>query len=153
MYAESTPDTAPNEAADALVSRWLKMRQDLIFFYVAIDGLRQFTPKNIPVTVKIQAFCQLLVDYVSAGYFELYLRVAEDERCRELLDSLLARIDLTTEAALSFNDIYDSDAHCEELLESLPEDLSRLGEMLADRFEMEDQLLAALQPSATEDAI
>ena len=90
MYAESTPDTAPNEAADALVSRWLKMRQDLIFFYVAIDGLRQFTPKNIPVTVKIQAFCQLLVDYVSAGYFELYLRVAEDERCRELLDSLLA---------------------------------------------------------------
>jgi len=139
----------------SLVERWLNERQDLILLYVAIDGLRQFTPKGTPIGVKVQAFCQVLMDYVSAGHFEVYDRLItatkeSDLRTNKTLLKLLSGIQKSTDMAVTFNEIYDSNEHCEEELLSLPEDLSSLGELLAERFDLEDQLLdaRALAPEA-----
>jgi regulator of sigma D len=48
-----------------------------------------------------------------------------------------------SEVAVSFNDKYDLSDHALEL-DGLAEDLSRLGEELAVRIELEDQLLATM---------
>lgn len=132
----------------SLIERWLNERQELILLYVAIDGLRQFTPKGTPIGVKVQAFCQVLMDYVSAGHFEVYDRLISEAKDSDLntnqvLLRLLSGIQKSTDMAVTFNEIYDSSEHCEEELISLPEDLSSLGELLAERFDLEDQLLDA----------
>ncbi|MBV1916013.1 MAG: sigma D regulator [Pseudomonadales bacterium] len=129
-----------------LIERWLNERQELILLYVAIDGLRQFTPKGTPIGVKVQAFCQVLMDYVSAGHFEVYDRLISETKggragTDKMLLGFLSGIQRSTDMAITFNEIYDSDQHCDEELMSLPEDLSKLGELLAERFDLEDQLV------------
>ena len=64
-------------------------------------------------------------------------------RISELAEKLYPRISETTEAALDFNDKYDCDES--EISEDLGNDLSRLGEELAVRVELEDQLLSAMR--------
>ena len=129
-----------------LIERWLNERQELILLYVAIDGLRQFTPKGTPIGIKVQAFCQVLMDYVSAGHFEVYDRLISDTDATQAvtdktLRGFLSGIQKSTDMAVTFNEIYDTDQHCSEELISLPEDLSKLGELLAERFDLEDQLV------------
>ena len=95
----------------------------------------------------LQHFCQVMVDYIAAGHFSLYERIANGvERRKKVADlaaELYPRIAETTEVALDFNDKYDSIDHY-DLSDSLSRDLSKLGEELAVRVELEDQLLQAM---------
>ena len=95
----------------------------------------------------VQEFCQILVDYVAAGHFALYERILEGkERRKEVADiagEIYERIAQSTQNALDFNDKYDCGDHCTEL-DSLSQDLSRLGEDIALRIELEDRLLSAM---------
>jgi len=133
---------------DKLVEKWLHERQEVILLLCAVDGLKEYTPKNTPTSIKIQALCQTLIDYVSAGHFEIYdelMSEAEDfGDDTELAKSLYPKIEVTTDIVVKFNDKYDSPEHCDELMSSLPADLSYLGEKLEDRFELEDQLIDVL---------
>lgn len=136
---------------DKAIERWLHERQELILLYCAIDGLKEFTPKTTPISVKIQAFCQVLIDYVSAGHFEIYNELvkeaeafADAEGGIEFASKLYPRIHETTDVAVSFNDKYDTAEHCDNLLSSLPRDLSVLGIHLEERFDLEDKLIENL---------
>ena len=133
---------------DKLVEKWLHERQEVILLLCAVDGLKEYTPKNTPISVKIQALCQVLIDYVSAGHFEIYDELMSEAEefgdNTDLAKSLHPKIQITTDAAVDFNDKYDSAEHCEELMSSLPTDLSHLGEKLEERFELEDQLIEVL---------
>ncbi len=90
----------------------------------------------------LDRFCEVLVDYVSAGHFEIYGALLEEgerlgaRRCREAA-RLYADIVPTTVAALDFNDHYFSGGAGRLLME----DLSRLGQVLAERFDREDGLI------------
>lgn len=132
-----------------LIDNWLSERQELIMLMVAINGLNEYTPKNTPLSVKIQAFCQVMMDYLSAGHFEIYeqlMREADefhDENGKALINRLYPKIEATTDLALQFNDDYDTE-HCEQKLNDLPKRLSELGEALEVRFELEDQLIESL---------
>lgn len=134
---------------DKLVERWLKERQELILLYCAVDGLREYTPKDTPVTIKVQAFCDVLIDYMSAGHFEIYdelLQEAKDfnEDYLELANSVFPRIQASTQTAVDFNDKYTKADISEEQMSGLATDLSRLGERLVERFDLEDQLIESL---------
>ncbi|MBV1884380.1 MAG: sigma D regulator [Pseudomonadales bacterium] len=133
---------------DKLVEKWLHERQEVILLLCAVDGLKEYTPKNTPISVKIQALCQVLIDYVSAGHFEIYDELMSEAEefgdNTDLAKSLYPKIQITTDAAVDFNDRYDSAEHCEKLMSSLPTDLSHLGEKLEERFELEDQLIEVL---------
>lgn len=134
---------------DKLIDRWLHERQELILLLCAVDGLKEYTPKETPVSIKIQAFCQVLIDYVSHGHFEVYDELMEEEEQHggeglELARSLYPKLQAITEIALQFNDKYDTPEHCEKQLASLPKDLSYLGEKLEERFQMEDQMIEVL---------
>ena len=95
----------------------------------------------------LQEFCQILVDYIAAGHFALYERIANGTERRSsvlaLAEKHYARIAETAEAALTFNDKYDCGDHC-EALDDLHEDLDKLGKELAERIELEDKLIDAL---------
>jgi regulator of sigma D len=129
-----------------LIERWLGERQSLIVQYCAISGVHEFSPQGPANRNRLQKFCQLLLDYVSAGHFEVYyqlLREAEafQDGSADAARALLPEINGTTAEALDFNDRY---ADAQTISPNLAKDLSRLGEVFATRFDHEDHLISVL---------
>jgi len=134
---------------ETLIEGWLKERQELIVLYCSLSGAQAVTPGKVRQVQKLKKFCEILVDYVSAGHFEIYdqlLKEAEDfqDGGEQLASKIYPKLTKTTEIALDFNDKYDTEEHCKDLLAQLANELSRLGEVLVSRFEMEDQLIQVL---------
>ena len=97
----------------------------------------------------LQEFCQILIDYIATGHFELYSRITEGQEKRKdmiiLADTIYPRIEQTTQIAVDFNDMYDGgNKYTSVLIDKLPDCLSKLGEELATRIELEDQLINTL---------
>lgn len=97
----------------------------------------------------LREFCQLLIDYIATGHFELYRRISEGEERRQdilnLANSIYPRIQTTTQIAVDFNDLFDGgNDFSHQLKQELPQHLSKLGEELATRIELEDQLINTL---------
>jgi regulator of sigma D len=129
-----------------LVDKMVAERTEMLVIFCRLAGVEPY-PATKPVQKLLQGFCQILVDYIAAGHFALYERIVEGtERRREIQDlasQLYPRIAETTDDALNFNDKYDCEDHC-IALGTLSADLSHLGEILAERIELEDQLIRAL---------
>lgn len=128
-----------------IIDRWLQDRQLLLVSYCGAAELSGSGPTPAQVT----EICQRLVDYVSAGHFEVYDQLMKEARdfgndnALQEAGHLIAVIDQTTEYALDFNDKYlETDD-----LGSINTDLSRLGEVLALRFESEDRMIEVLHTS------
>lgn len=128
-----------------IIDRWLEERQQLLVQYCALsDAMSDEQRGN-----KLKEFCQILVDYVSAGHFEVYDQLIkegrefQDKEALQEAGSLYNTIDKTTEKLLDFNDKYlETDD-----LASIDTDLSRLGETLETRFTAEDRMIAVLHTS------
>ncbi len=134
-----------------IVDRWLNERQELIVLYCSINGMDQFDDDKRPVASKLKELCQILVDYASAGHFEVYeqlLREAGEfnDGGVELANAVLPELELNTSKCLQFND------HCESIssLQGLQEAISALGETLAERFSYEDKMIESLHESHRE---
>lgn len=128
----------------AAVDRWLDSRRQLLVQFLQLSSGRTALPSRLA----IGEFCTTLVDYVSAGHFEIYQELLQQaERAgpaaEVLMQQLYPRIAASTDVALAFDDRY-ADPEDELLIERLDADLAALGVALADRFEREDQLLALL---------
>ena len=111
-----------------------------------------------PVLDLLQEFCQELIDYLATGHFELYRRIEDGEERREeiikLAQAIFDRITDTTEVAVDFNDLYDTkDGNPEEAVQDLPSQLSRLGESLATRIDLEDQFINTLLAPSSRPAL
>lgn len=135
-------------SVNSIVERWLVNRQDLIVQYCAISGIYSLQPKADMAVERLQLFCELLVDYVSAGHFEVYyelIREAEEfnDGSAELAKALLPRLNDSTQEALDFNDLY-ANIDDNMSLNSLNRHLSNLGEVLETRFEIEDELIEVM---------
>ena len=95
----------------------------------------------------LQDFCESLIDYTATAHFQLYRHIDENKErrvaAREIAEKVYPRISETTQSFLAFNDKYDCEDHCDNLSE-LADDLSKLGEELADRIELEDQVIQVL---------
>lgn len=130
------------------VAKMVAERTQVLALYWRLAGIDSFADEQRdPAQKLLQEFCQLLVDYIAAGHFSLYERIVNGtERRREIAtvaQDLYPRIANTTTAALDFNDKYDSSDRW-EITESFKSDLSRLGEELAVRIELEDKLIAQI---------
>jgi regulator of sigma D len=99
------------------------------------------------IQLLLQNFCESLIDYTASAHFQLYRHIDENKErrvaAREVAEKIYPRVSETTQTFLDFNDKYDCEDHCDNLSE-LAQDLSRLGEELADRIELEDQLITVL---------
>lgn len=137
-----------------LIDRWLQERHELVSAYSLLSEAAQPTAANAP---ELQKFCQILVDYVSAGHFEVYEQLTSeakafgDVRGLELAKQIYPRIEAITEAALAFNDHCDNGDSGDSA--SLNAELKRLGQMLHERFELEDCLIEVLHNSHQEQAV
>jgi len=134
---------------ETLIEGWLKERQELIVLYCALSGTQAIASGKSRPAQKLQKFCEILVDYVSAGHFEIYdqlLKEAEEfqDGGEQLASKMYPKLTKTTEIALDFNDKYDTSENAKDQSTQLPTDLSRLGEILVSRFEMEDHLIQVL---------
>lgn len=135
----------------ALVDQWLDWRKKLLVGYCQMAGLPPFESKKgeLPSREELNDFCGMLVDYVSAGHFEVYERLLEECELKgksQWAQSIYAGIGDSTDLALAFNDRYTEQLEDETLLK-LDKDLSLLGEALSQRFEAEDKLIAVISES------
>ena len=133
-----------------IVDGWLKERQNLIVLYCEITSTAAESSEAL--VSKYQNFCQILVDYVSAGHFEVYEQLIQeakefDDGGEDLAKKIIPQIQLTTEAALKFNDQFDDVHKVDDGLGSLGDEMSKLGEILEDRFGLEDTLIETLHNS------
>ncbi|WP_425913793.1 sigma D regulator [Pseudomonas sp. GWSMS-1] len=134
-----------------LIDRWLQERKELVEAYAAIDSSAQ-----APKAKTLLNFCEILVDYVSAGHFEVYEQLTSeakafgDQRGLELAKQIYPRIEVITEVALAFNDRCDT-GDCADSA-SLLDELKRLGQLLHERFELEDCLIEVLHNAHQEQA-
>lgn len=136
-----------------LIDRWLHERHELILAYDALGE----APGTLSSSRKaLQQFCEILVDYVSAGHFEVYEQLTSeakafgDERGLELAKQIYPRIDVITEAALAFNDRCDK-GDCSDAA-VLAAKLKGLGGLLHERFELEDCLIEVLHNAHSEES-
>ncbi len=131
-----------------LIDRWLKERQELLVQYCDLSSKNGEQPSET-LQKQFERLCEVLMDYVSAGHFEVYeqlIREADEfnDGGRELAAKLYPKLQETTEKVLDFNDRLDGKALSGEDLEDLFTRLSELGENLETRFEMEDFLIEHL---------
>ncbi len=129
-----------------IIDRWLQERQDMLVQYCDVGGADQSEEVR---GEKLRNLCQILVDYVSAGHFEIYDQLIkegrefDDEEALHEAGRLFTVVDGTTEKLLDFNDKYlETDD-----LGSLDRDLSSLGETLEIRFSAEDRMISVLHTS------
>lgn len=134
------------ENTGKLVQELLAERQQVWSLYCKLGGMQPFDHGR-PVDAELREFCQLLIDYISLGHFGVYQCITDGtERRRKVLEvaeQVYPRIAAATDAAVEFNDKYEQ-ALGEDWCEQLALDLSRLGEELATRNDLEDRLLQAL---------
>jgi regulator of sigma D len=147
MTTLSSISTERRSGSQDLVAKLVTERTEMLATFCRLAGIEPYNASDKSVQTLLQEFCQILVDYVAAGHFAVYERILEGkERRREVSDiaaEVYERIAQSTDMALDFNDKYDCEDHC-TALDSLSKDLSKLGEELALRIELEDKLLTAM---------
>lgn len=136
----------------SLIDRWLDDRQQLLVNFCGMFKQDEAHNKQtLPDEEKLTNFCQQLVDYISLGHFEVYESLVVDsdmetEPNLKLAQKLYPEISNTTDEALAFNDKYSNTKYVDEY-DVLAKDLSNIGEAIATRIELEDQLIEAFHKS------
>jgi regulator of sigma D len=138
-----------------IIDRWLQERQEMLVSYCALSTINTFDENNSAHRQKVRHFCQTLMDYISAGHFEVYDQLMKeghdfgDKDALEAASKPYTVVDTTTEQLLDFNDKYQET----DDMSSLAADLSSVGQQLASRFEAEDDMISILHDSHTDMAV
>ncbi|GAB6046668.1 Rsd/AlgQ family anti-sigma factor [Methyloparacoccus murrellii] len=129
-----------------VVQELLDERRQLWSLLAALQRLQPFQAGQ-SLDSQVREFCQVLVDYISLGHFEMYPRLTDvperRERVQALANRLYPQFMQATDAAVDFNDTCEG-LTGEALTQSLGPDLARLEEALSVRFALEDQLIGAM---------
>lgn len=134
---------------EGLVQSWLRERQQLLYLLCAVQGLQGLETDKRPLEERVSRLCQVLMDYISVGYFEIYQELAR-EACwvrkdnGHLIRHIMERLESSTEAALQFNEDYKNPKSIRVRSKELPTRLSTLLELLEERFALEDQLILSI---------
>ncbi len=146
MSTEELSGAERRDKTHAMITELLQERQQVWALYCSVAGLEPFTPDK-PVHTLLQDFCQVLVDYISLGHFGIYQRITNGKERRiqviQIAEKIYPPIAVATDTAIEFNDKYEK-LNEKEVLQNLSSDLSVLGEELAKRIELEDQLIETM---------
>ena len=124
-----------------VVDRWLMDRQALLVSFCELAGINKQS-ESLPDADEIANFCSALLDYLSAGHFEVFdFLVEDDDEGLDLKDKLYPKLTKTTDAALAFNDTF-AQAVTPDQAAGFDAALAQLGETLEERFALEDELIA-----------
>ncbi|RLA48536.1 MAG: Rsd/AlgQ family anti-sigma factor [Gammaproteobacteria bacterium] len=134
------------EAVEGLLTRWLKERREVLGKYTEIAVALDSGLDSERLQQRQQGLCELLVDYVSAGHFEVFHELIDEaenfaDGSGALAEKVMPAIADTTEVIMAYEEKY---CGAQGSQEKLKRDLSALGEVLESRFVLEDQLIAGL---------
>lgn len=135
-----------------IIDYWLNFRQELIVDYSKIAGLISENKQCLPTEEQLTHFCETLVDYISAGHFRIYNKImarweSTGFSSNAEIDALYVGIVETTGPLLSFNDKYSQFTIAENNFSQFDDNISRVGEIMAIRFEKEDLLIQLIAKS------
>ena len=128
----------------------VKTRSETLSLYSELASQRPFEADEV-TNEALQEFCQALIDYAASAHFQLYRYISDKLERRtpvlDVADKIYPQIVQTTDSILRFNDKYQ-DVNLlnddQDLLVLLDADLSSLGETLAERIQLEDQVIGAM---------
>jgi regulator of sigma D len=133
----------------------VRTRSETLSLYSELANQRPFEADEVTCDA-LQEFCQSLIDYAASAHFQLYRFISDKLERRApvlaLADKIYPRIIQTTDSILRFNDKYETVNLLNgdrEILALLDSDLSRLGETLAERIQLEDQVIGAMTGGKT----
>ncbi len=135
--------------AGHIIDRWPEHRRDLHAMYCELTEITDFSEAGSNHSEELKLFCEMMVDYASAGHFEIfdYLNqegtLFKDKSGLKKGNKIIEKIQPSTELILDFNEKY----LITDDLESLVIDLASIGETLAKRFDQEDTLIDVLHSS------
>lgn len=135
--------------AHSAIDHCLNERKRLLVQYCKLAGLPPFERKSgaLPDKESIEVFCEILMDYISSGHFEMYEKItaecANNKTSESTAAKLCTKISALTDEALNFNDSF-TDMDLGKDLASFDLNLSNLGQNLEERFELEDSLIQVL---------
>lgn len=143
MATESIVQHTKREQTNHVINELLDERSQVWSLYCSAAGMEPYRPEKT-IEDLVQEFCQLSVDYISLGHFGLYQRILDGKERRkavvDVAEHIYPQIAKATEAVLSFNEKYKT-LTPKMILNQLSGDLSTVGEQLATRIELEDQLI------------
>lgn len=146
MALEPTTRTDRRARAKERMAGLVASRNETLSLYSNLASCRPYQPGE-QTEEMVRRFCQALVDYAATAHFQLYRYIVENKERRQavlaLAEQIYPQIAASTDAILDFNDRYDV-APLETRITDLADDLSQLGEMLADRIQLEDKVIEAL---------
>jgi len=126
------------------INELLTERQEVLVAMCELAELDTEQTELGSVVETLKSFSQTLVDYTALGHFEIYERIIDGKErrlsVRQVANRVYPTISITTEKFVEFNDKYDG-VDEKESLSCLHQDLSTIGEAMAERIESEDQLL------------
>ena len=155
--SSGTISEAPNERRARTrneIKRLITERNSVLSQFYNLAKHTDVSVNDINNTIELlEEFCQILVDYMATGHFEIYRRIEEGNERRDeitkLADKIMPRINDTTQIAVAFNDLYENTENIGEAdVKQLPNHLSKLGKELATRIELEDQFINTLLASS-----
>jgi regulator of sigma D len=137
--------TERRNAARQQIEHMLAERRQLFALLLQASNLDadSMEPQDEELLVE---FCEMLVDYIAAGHFGLYERIAKGRERRQdvanIAKNIYPQIEQSTQQALAFSEKYS--AGNKNIHANLTNDLSSLGMILAVRIDLEDQLIARI---------
>jgi regulator of sigma D len=152
---ESKQDVPERRAqSQRLIQDLVGLRTEMLTLYSRLAATKPFLDVQEPPVISddavpdlLQEFCEILIDYTANAHFRLYRYLEEKmEKRRAVLDlarRIYPRIAESTQFIVDFNDRYDG-TDSQSQPRQLEHDLSSLGEELAERIELEDQLIQVL---------
>jgi len=129
-----------------LIQELVATRTQMLSLFSQLAEMKPFQA-DVETCDLLQEFCETLVDYTLQAHLNLYRHIEEKlekrQQVLQLADRIYPRILSTTEKISDFNDAYEE---INDGLDAtkLEHNLSKLGEALALRIELEDQLIEVL---------
>lgn len=146
MASQTAGKYNKREQTNNVINELLDERGQVWSLYCSAAGMEPLRPEKT-IEDLVQEFCQMSVDYISLGHFGLYERILDGNERRkavvEVAEEIYPQIAEATEAVLNFNDKYQTLTPA-MILNQLSGDLSDVGEQLATRIELEDQLIETM---------
>ncbi|WP_342322693.1 sigma D regulator [Kosakonia sp. BYX6] len=131
--------------SNKLVDHWLDVRKQLLVSYYNLVGIKPGKGSFVQLNEKaLDDFCHNLVEYLSAGHFNIYERIiSEMEGASPLLAAtqLYPQLEANTLEIMKYYDSSLENAIDDDNCLEFQQALSGIGEALAARFTLEDKLI------------